>query len=199
MKSRVLFLILFLLNSGCAALNQNSADDYYYEGLNCAKTKNYDSSIVYLKKAIEAKPDFINAYYMLSTVFLMSGQYAEAIDCADQCLKINKDFTDCMNVKADGYLYAKQYHEAAEAYENILKYEPDKNNFIYKDKASALEGLGISYGITDNYENSLKALMQCRNLKDVVPASKDTISRCRELYKTVAVEAERKKMRSQKK
>ena len=193
---KLIFLIVFLLTSGCAALNPNSADDYYYEGLNCAKNKNYNSSIVYFKKAIAEKPDYINAYYMLSTVYWMSGQYAEAIECADQCLKINKDFTACMMVKADGYLQARQYYEAIEVYENILKYEPDKNNFIYKDKASALLGLGIAYGFTENYSKSLSALMQCRNLKDVNPASRNTISSCRELYKSLAVEAERNKMRS---
>lgn len=199
MMRRVIWLIVFLLTSGCAALNPNSADDYYYEGLNCAKSKNFDSSIVYFKKAIAEKPDFINAYYMLSTVYYRVGKYAEAINCADQCLKIDKDFTDCMMVKADGYLSAKQYYEAAEAYEIILKYEPNKNNFIYKDKAPVLFGLGIAYGFTEDYSKSLSALTQCRNLKDVNPISKNIISDCRDLYRSLAVEAERKKMKSEKK
>jgi len=192
MKSSVLCLIIFLQCVGCAALNPNSSEDYFTEGVFCFKEKNFNSALTYFKKSFEADNNNIEALFMVSATYWILTDYESAIVYSEQCLKIDKDNADCISVCADSYLSSKQFYSAIEKYKLLISYEPKSTNRMYKDKSSALNFMGLAYGFTGDWSNALSAFSECKNLHVNLPESKKTVKDCNEMYKVSLKEVKKR-------
>jgi len=92
--------------------------------LNQYKTKNYDTAIPYLNKAIEASPDFTDAYHMLAVCYDERGDVKKAINNYEKVIAEKDDEKALYNL---GLLYLsdKQQDKALESFQKSAALSPN--------------------------------------------------------------------------
>ena len=87
MKYFIGLLALFL--SSC---QRNEAHYFYEQGNEAYISQDYASSLDFLNKAIQLKPDFATAYYTRGNAYYSVGNYAKAIADYSSAIKYNPDY-----------------------------------------------------------------------------------------------------------
>ena len=104
-----------------AVTKSKAAIKAYNEGIKKYTQNNYNDAIKYLKEAIEADQNFINAYIVLAEAYEDDKQYENAIDAYKKGMEINPSFYSNGYIK-EGNLEFKlaRYEEAKQSYESYL-------------------------------------------------------------------------------
>ncbi len=117
----------FFIAATCCpvAAQQESAQEYYREGIFYTKQDKFEEAIMALEKAVELEPGYGNAYNALGVIYYQRKQYGKA---AEQYLLAIE--SDPKNVKARTNLaltYQKQqaYQKAVEQLQQVLAQQPD--------------------------------------------------------------------------
>lgn len=98
------------------------AMEYYQIGVNLGRNGNYPEALIYLKKAIEIKPDFGDAYYDCGVTYLESEMYKDALDCFLKSVKYNTKYMDSAYFNI-GLIYSalKNFPNAIYYYNEAIK------------------------------------------------------------------------------
>jgi len=101
MRTITTLFLLFCCVSGAIA---QSAEAWrsYEQALNQYKAENYDSAIPYLNEAIDASPDFTDAYHMLAVCYDQRGDVKKAINNYEKVVAEKEDEKALYNL---GLLY----------------------------------------------------------------------------------------------
>jgi tetratricopeptide (TPR) repeat protein len=108
----------------------------------------FESAENLLRQCLKLDPNNAPTKYELSQILKITGRLDEATLLAKECSEANPKnewyhhaYIDCLHAK-------KQYLQAAEATEKLVKYFPDRTDFI--------ESLAIEYAMARNYAKSFK-------------------------------------------
>ncbi|MDO9577221.1 MAG: tetratricopeptide repeat protein [Candidatus Cloacimonadales bacterium] len=128
--------------------NQLTAEDWFQKGYNADEICEYDNAILYYQKAIEIKPDFIEAYHNMGCAYCNKGNYDKAIECFQKAIEIKPDFAEAYLNMGVTYRNKGNYDKAIECYQNSIRINP--NN------AKAYTNMGIVYGNKGNYNKEIE-------------------------------------------
>jgi eukaryotic-like serine/threonine-protein kinase len=93
-------------------LNPNHATAHVWYSMYLLAMKRLDEALREAKHAKELDPLSFDINYMMSYVFLYTGQYDSAITLANEVLKLDSTFVLAYNILGESYLLKKMYSEA---------------------------------------------------------------------------------------
>ena len=135
----------------------NNADALHLLGLVEHQKGNTLSGMELIKKAITLQPANIKFHLNLGRILKSTGQFTQALDCFDNALKINTDFSDAHFNKGIACQNLGQYDNAVLAYKKAIKIDP-KNIEAYNN-------LGGLYALAKKPEKALDCLNKALTLK----------------------------------
>ncbi len=145
MRAVTTFFLLLCVSGAIA----QSAEAWrsYEQALNQYKAKNYDSAIPYLNEAIEASPDFTDAYHMLAVCYDERGDVKKAINNYEKALAEKEDEKALYNL---GLLYLsdKQGDKALKAFRKSVALSPNYKKPL-RQIAQLEAQMGESFAETD--------------------------------------------------
>ncbi|MBC8109858.1 MAG: tetratricopeptide repeat protein [Verrucomicrobia bacterium] len=142
------FKIVLSLDSN--NINIQNELGYFY-----SKTENYTKAISIFKKTTAIQPNAF-AYYQLANCYYETADYQQAIICLDNCIKLDKNYTDAFRLKAIIMAIQKKYKEADKIYQQLLaegelKEEEDFLNW------------GLIFYVQKNYTKALQYFLTPKN------------------------------------
>jgi tetratricopeptide (TPR) repeat protein len=118
-----------------AATTNSLADAFYSFG-------NYDSAIVYYKKAIALDASHSNFYVNLGSSLYYLQKYAESVPYFEKALAMDTSYIFAYPRLAYGYMITKKYNEAVNLYNKILSRDTTDQSTYYYNIACAKSILG---------------------------------------------------------
>lgn len=124
-----------------------TARDWYYKAYDEFFNKNIDNSIRFLTKAIELKPDYVNAYNDRGTLYGIKGYNEKAL--SDFCIALEFEPDNAQFYANKGIIYynMKDYDKALLNYNKAIELQPDY--------AKAYVDRGIIYSTQGNNEEAM--------------------------------------------
>ena len=109
----------------------------YLIGCEQERLQLYADAIESFKEAIIMKPDYVDAYVNLGTVYYEVGRYTEAADSYRQAIRISPGVPSLYNKIGTIFIILGEYKQAINAFDNAVKIDPRN--------AEAYFNLGIAY------------------------------------------------------
>lgn len=131
-------------------INPENADSWSALGRNYGKLKRHDDAIKAYRQALRINPDYAPAWLSLGYVY--------------EQLKCYNDAIETYRKAGNAYSNLHRYEDAIEAYRDAIRINPE-----YVD---AWFALGLTYGLSGNRTEALKAVRELRRLDQ---ASADTL------------------------
>jgi protein O-mannosyl-transferase len=101
----------------------------------------YKSSIKFLQKAIETKPDYETAYYNIALVYVRTGRFSKALENVDWLLAKRKKSSDLLETKGFVLLTAGRLNEAISYLKLALEMDlSNEKTHLYMGVALSLKG-----------------------------------------------------------
>ena len=101
----------------------------------------YKKSLACLKKALEIKPDYQNALYNITLVYMRTGRFSKALDSADRLLTEHKESGDLLQTKGLVLLTAGRLDEAISILKSALDMDAgNEKAHLYMGVALSLKG-----------------------------------------------------------
>ncbi len=120
-------IAVFLVEAVCSPVSaqQESAQEYYREGIFYTKQNKFEEAIMALEKAVELEPGYGNAYNALGVIYYQQKQYGKAAE--QYLLAIESDPNDVKARTNLALTYQKQqaYQKAVEQLQQALAQQPD--------------------------------------------------------------------------
>ncbi len=139
------------------------AEVFYKLGNKYLEKNEYNKSIIYFKKAIYYKPNYVKPYIALAKSFKQKGQYNKAIMYLRQALKVNPNNFNIYNLLGEIYEKKGQYNKAIEYFQESLEINPNDYS-IYNFLGNIYSRLG----------KSKKAIRYFRKALEINPNSPET-------------------------
>lgn len=95
----------------------NNADDVLEQGNNFYNTSQFDSALVYYKRALSLRADFKEAYYNIALIYSSQSDYSKAIPVMQECLEKYPDYGDGLQLMGNCYARQDRNEEALSFYE----------------------------------------------------------------------------------
>lgn len=109
-----------------AAINTHPVPNNYFRlGLVFAKSAQYDQAEQNLKKAVQLKPDFAEAYLNLAVVYAKSHRLSEAMDNLKQAIYYKPNYVEAHFYLGQTYLAAGDNSAADQEYQILSKLDPN--------------------------------------------------------------------------
>lgn len=139
-----------------AMSKNNTALDFYSQGLKEYKAENYKDAILYFEKAVATDSVFTFAWDNLGICYRRTDDYDKAIYAYKKSLELDPNGTTALQNIAVAYKYKKEYKLAIDAYDRLAVI--DKNN------PEVFYGLGDIYTFSLNdYEKGLDNMCKAYN------------------------------------
>ena len=101
----------------------------------------YKNSMICLKKALGINPDYQNALYNITLVYMRTGKFSKALESADKLLSQNKGSSDVLQTKGFVLLTAGRLDEAISILKKALDIDAgNKKAHLYMGVALSLKG-----------------------------------------------------------
>jgi protein O-mannosyl-transferase len=114
------------------------------------KTALYNKAKMYLLKALKIYPENIAAWVILGSNYVYLEDYAQAINCYENCLRISKTYPYAItNLNSLGQISFKnkKFDISIRSYKTLLKYQGEKAETYY--------WLGLGYSEKNNLDSAL--------------------------------------------
>ncbi len=179
------------LNAETQKNKRSNAERFYSQGLAQLSRDDYARALPYFEKAVEADPNYAEAWYQAGFCYGLLGRHNEALKASRQAARLRPDWAETfVNIGASSFALG-QYKDAAEAYRQAIKIDDDNAETQYAygltlgklnrtdeeilaykraialkpDHANAIEKLGIAYFKQKRYGDSAAAFEQLRTYK----------------------------------
>lgn len=130
----------------------------------------YQESIQFLTKAIDANPVNAYAYFLRGACYLEQGELNLAISEYTNAIKLYPNYDFAYNHRGDAYYDLNKFHEAISDYDEAIKWQP-KNQYFWKDRANAyvqideywkaIKDFEKSISLEDQYDYAYKRIGDC--------------------------------------
>lgn len=124
------------------------AEVYINRGVCRNQLQSYSSALADFNEAIKLKPEFVKAYQYKTSLYLLTKEYQNAIDCANTGLSIKTNDMELRIKKAEALSNLKKYDEALSELFMILEHN-------HKNKA-ALKSIAHNYHLKKNWDSAVK-------------------------------------------
>jgi tetratricopeptide (TPR) repeat protein len=145
MKRNCLFVSIFtsLLLLHVPSVYAQTAEQYVHLGNVSGKQEKYKDAIHNYTKAIEADPNFADAFYNRGYVYIEMRKYKLAISDLDKAVEINPTYAAAYHVRGIAYFFKKKHPQAIADYSEAIQLDP-KNTRFYESRLSVYFKLGNS-------------------------------------------------------
>lgn len=150
--------IIFSINNSFAI--ESDAEKYYKEAEDYFSKGEYEKLVDYAKKAIDADPKYLDAYYGLGRGYLLLKKPKEAVEIFEKMLTIDPKSGDAYMGLGEIYWREEEdYQKAINAFKKALEVEPNNanNRTIYIALAGIYEELKL-------YNECLSALEKAKSI-----------------------------------
>lgn len=120
-----------LFNKNIALSPEKASVSLYNIGILYGGRDEYDKTVEYLNKSIEADPDYLKAYDALAKAHEIKGNTASALAAYSDYLERAPGDTDIMTLMAEIHFRAGNYDDALKIYDSVLKITPDSADAVY--------------------------------------------------------------------
>ena len=179
------------LNAETQKNKRSNAERYYSQGLAQLSRDDYARALPYFEKAVEADPNYAEAWYQAGFCYGLLGRHNDALKASRQAARLRPEWAETfVNIGASSFALG-QYKDAADAYRQAIKIDDDNPETQYAygltlgklnrtdeeilaykravalkpDHAGAIEKLGIAYFKQKRYGDSAAAFEQLRTYK----------------------------------
>jgi tetratricopeptide (TPR) repeat protein len=146
--------------------NSQTAEEWFWKGIEVFHNADYKNAIEYFKKAIELKPDYADAYFNMGVAYYdWDGQYEKSIECYKKAVVLNHNYADAYCNMGIAYTDWKgQYEKAIECYQKAIVLNPNY--------ADAYCNMGIVYADWKReYEKAIECYKKAIELKPDLPVA----------------------------
>lgn len=136
---------------------RSSAERLYLQGLAQLSRDDYARAVPYFERAVEADPNYAEAWYQAGYCFGVLGRHAEALKASRQAARLRPEWAATfVNIGASSYALA-QYKDAVDAYRQALRL--DEGN------AETQYSLGLTFGKMNRIDEEILAYRRAVTLK----------------------------------
>ena len=128
--------------------------NYYYLGINHASAGNDEKAIAAYSRAIELKPDHIDAYFFRGLSYLSRGNSAKAIADFSKTIELKSDYNNAHHYRCGAYLMEGNYEQAIADCTKAIEIEP-KNSKAYSFLGEAYCGISRVLIEKGDYDNAI--------------------------------------------
>jgi Flp pilus assembly protein TadD len=122
-------------------------------GMTLRRMKRYEEAIKAYDKAIEIKPDYVEAWNNKGAALSYINKQEEALKYYDKAIEIKSDYALAWNNKGSGLADLKRYEEALKAYDKAIEIKPDYA-LAWNNKGRSLSYLGKNEEALKCYEKA---------------------------------------------
>ena len=105
--------------------NNLAAGAWFSTGYLRVQLGEHEKAISDFSKALDLKPDYVEAYYNLGTAKLKIGKFKEAIDDFDKVLELDADYPQAYYSRGFANLSLRKYEDASADFRKALDLKPD--------------------------------------------------------------------------
>ena len=158
------------------------AKTLFKQGVELAKTKEYDRAVEMLDTAIKYRPNYVDAIYISGVTHAVMEDYATAMERFERVLELRPTHVEALYGKASILLKIESYKKAIALYDKVL--EMDEGHVdAWCDRGIALTKLGKEDEALECYDRALE-------LAGDHPQAITMRERCVQAMKQVGVEAD---------
>ena len=134
-----------------------AAERLYSQGVAQLSRDDYARAIPYFEKAVEADPNYAEAWYQAGYSYGLLGKHAEALKASRQAAKLRSEWSAAfVNIGASSYALG-QYKEAVDAYRQAIRLDDDNADIQFS--------LGLSFGKLNRADEEILAYRRALSLK----------------------------------
>jgi Flp pilus assembly protein TadD len=101
-----------------------SAEADYNAGLQAKAAKRFPAAVASFQRAVEARPDFPEAWNELGFSLRQTGKYDEALKAYGQALKLRPNFPEAMEYLGEAYVKMGRLDDARAILERLKPLDP---------------------------------------------------------------------------
>jgi len=137
---------------------QNSAEEYFYSGVEKANSGDYQEAIEEFDKAIKINPKDAKAYYNRGVVKGGLGDYRGAIEDFNKSIEINPMNTNPYYTRGRAKARLSNYSEAIKDFNEVIDRNPEDLTLIKVciDRGSAKYNLGDYRGAIEDFNKAIE-------------------------------------------
>ena len=132
-----------------------SAYDEFYKALAYQISSDLDKAISHHTKAIELKPDLVEAYNNRGAAYSNQSKYDEAMQDFNKAIELEPDFAEAYFNLGNVYLDQNKYDEAVRDYDKAIELKPDYAD-AYGNRGNACLGQGRHEEAIKNYDKVIE-------------------------------------------
>ena len=142
--------------------------DFFSRGLYLLKNKQFNRAIATFSKAIEANPNFAEAYNNRGVCRFYTGDLDRAIDDYTRAVQLNPDDAEALKNRGGAWFYQKSYDRAIADYTRALA--------INAEDAEAYYHRGVALFYTGEYRKSIADYTQALRIRPDYAAAYNQIA-----------------------
>ncbi len=128
---------------------RSAAERLYSQGVAQLSRDDYARAVPYFEKAVEADPNYAEAWYQAGYSYGRLGKHAEALKASRQAAKLRPEWSAAfVNIGASSYALG-QYKEAVDAYRQAIRLDDDNADIQFS--------LGLSFGKLNRADEEILA------------------------------------------
>lgn len=104
-----------------APVAPRSADADYNAGLQAKTAKQYAAAVSHFRRAVDARPDFPDAWNELGYALRQTGKYDEALTAYDRALKLRPNFPEALEYLGEAYVKLGRVDDARAVLERLQR------------------------------------------------------------------------------
>ncbi|MCC5666058.1 tetratricopeptide repeat protein [Nostoc sp. CHAB 5784] len=136
-----------------STLNQGVV--HFYSGICFYNNSNFTQAIADYKKAIELKPDFVEAYNNLGNAYTKQGDYNQAFTDYNKAINLNPNLAEAYNGRGIVYRNQGKYTQALVDFNKAIDLKPD-NAEAYTGRGNVYVAQGDFAQAIINYNKAIK-------------------------------------------
>ncbi len=158
-------LLIVALGAFFIAVNlfSTNAEEYFERGLNCAVKQDYKCSIENYDKAIEIKPDYVEAYKHRAVTHYTNGDFQKAIPDYNRAIELDPNDAGGFYGRGAAFFNNGDFDRAIEDYTRAIELNPQDAKFVFsrglaffnkKDYEKAIEDDNRAIKLNPNYSEA---------------------------------------------
>lgn len=134
-----------------------SAERFYMQGLGFLARDDYTRALPYFERAVDADPDYAEAWYQTGFCYGMLGRHAESLKASKQVIRLRPEWPATYSNMGASYFALGQFKESVDSYRQAIRLEPYNADSHY--------ALGLAYGKLNQTQDEIQALRRTVSLR----------------------------------